>query len=409
MKTSSISVGHLPIESSNTCERPMRNPVGSPIWQNASKGRMMSKTIQLSHLIRKASAAVLILLLGSTVALSQSLTFGVVGDTGKLNDDLRAIALQMSNYHTNKTQLEFVLLLGDNVYDDGIGQGLATHFEGPFKGLLDPGVKFYAVLGNHDIRKPEGIKLQTEYAHFNMGGRRFYSFTMVDGSVEFFGLDSTALSEEAEKLVDANLKRLRPIRDRSARTLTALRATRAPVSNAEKKLAAVDAKIVESEQFLQVMRAVKEDQLAWLDKALANSSAKWKIVFLHHAIFSSAYKRFPLKGHGKDKDVLRLRKLLHDRFVQHKVDVVFGGHDHVFEKTKVQVSPVTNHKITYITSGAGSKLRKRDLDRKNWFFEFGEDRKHSFLVVHLGSNKMEIDVVGKNGQNLFPRFSITKP
>lgn len=367
--------------------------------------------LQTSHcLSRNLPAAISIILLTAAIALSQSLTFGVVGDTGEPTRDLNAIAQQMNNYHMSKGKLDFVLLLGDNVYGDGIGKGLTVHFERPFKGLVDARVKFYAVLGNHDIRK--GTQLQTNYPHFNMGGRRFYSITMGDGLVEFFGLDSTALSEEAEKLVEANLKKLTRVKENTLNTLTTRRPTastrraREAIAKQEQRLKVVESKIIESEQFLNEIRTVKESQMSWLDTSLSNSSAQWKIVFLHHAIFSSAYKK---RGHGKDKDVLRLRKVLHEKFVRHKVDVVFGGHDHVFEKTKVQVSPVTNHKVTYITSGAGSKLRGGDLDKKNWFFEFGEDRKHSFLVVYLSTNKMEIDVVDKQGKNIFPRFSITKP
>ena len=66
--------------------------------------------------------------------------------------------------------------------------------------LLDAGVKFYAVLGNHDIREEEGWKAQINYPHFNMGGRRFYSVTVADGLVEFFALDSTSLSEEGGEI-----------------------------------------------------------------------------------------------------------------------------------------------------------------------------------------------------------------
>ena len=366
--------------------------------------------IELLHLhrrMRRVSAALLIVLLSSAIALSQTLTFAVVGDTGEPNEAVKAIAQQMSSYHTNKSRLEFVLLLGDNIYSNGVGQGLVVHFERPFKGLLDSGVKFYAALGNHDIQKPEGIKMQTNYALFNMGGRRFYSFKTPDGMVEFFALDSTALSEEAEKLVDFNLKKLTATRDITEKRLDTLGATapKIALAKAEERLAAVNSKITESEQFLNEIRKVKSEQLPWLDQALASSTARWKIVFLHHALFSSAYKN---QGHGKDAAVLRLRKLLSEKFVQHKVDVVFGGHDHVFEKTKVQVSPVTKHKITYITSGAGAKLRKGDLDKKNSFFEFGEDRKYSFLVVHLDTTKMDVDVIDKLGNNIFPRFSITK-
>ena len=370
---------------------------------------MMSQLLQ-RH--RKGLGAILIILLTAAIAFSQSLSFAVVGDTGDPGENLDAIAQQMSSYHKTKSPLEFVLLLGDNIYDDGVGDGLTKHFERPFKGLLDAGVKFYAVLGNHDIKRPEGIQAQTNYANFNMGGNHFYSFKKADGLVEFFALDSTALSEEAEKLVDANLTRLTAIRETTMKALTALRPAattrraKAATARQEKKLEVVDSKISESEQFLSKIRAVKASQMSWLDTALANSTAQWKIVFLHHSIFSSAYKN---GGHGREQKVLRLRKVLHEKFVHHKVNVVFGGHDHVFEKTKVQVSPVTNHKITYMTSGAGSKLRKGDLDKKNGFHQFGEDRKYSFLVVRLSATQMEIDVIDKDGKDVFPRFAITKP
>lgn len=180
----------------------------------------------------------------------------------------------------------------------------------------------------------------------------------------------------------------------------------------EAKLRGVESQIKTSENFLQEINAVKSEQLRWLEEALPKSAARWKIVFLHHAIFSSAYKRPWFKGgpgHGKDSGVLALRAMLHDKLMDGKVDVVFAGHDHVFEKTRAQQS-ATGHNITYITAGAGSKLRKGDLDKKkSKFFEFGEDSKHSFLVVHLSDSRMDIDVVDRTGKNIFPRFGITKP
>ena len=278
-------------------------------------------------------------------------------------------------------------------------------------------MKFYAVLGNHDVREEHGWKAQINYPQFNMGGHRFYSFKMGDGLVEFFALDSPSLTEEAEKLVEANLKKLERTKAATERSLRRLRpslakpSVRATINKQAATLQVVDSQIKTSQDFLKETRTAKSEQSVWLDEALANSNARWKIVFLHHAIFSSAYKR-PLfkggRGHGKDPGVLKLRALLKDKFMQNKVDVVFAGHDHVFEKTRAQVSTATGHKITYITSGGGSKLRKGDLDRKNWFFEFGEDRKHSFLVVRLGDNEMDVDVIGPMGESVFPTFRIPK-
>ena len=367
----------------------------------------MRKVLTPAFMTRVA-AALLFICVTSVIALPQTLTFAVAGDIGD-EGDIPAIAGQMAKYRQTKGTFEFVLLLGDNIYSDGLGKGLKKHFEDPFKELLDGGVKFYAVLGNHDIRK--GLKAQIDYPNFNMGGRRFYSFKMGDNFVEFFALDSTSLAEEAEDLVEENLKKLQKTRDVIDKSLTVLRTIaptageKAQMTNQEKKLAITEARILEAEEFLKETRTAKSEQLDWLETALANSTARWKVVFLHHAIYSSAYKRFPLHGHGKDKTVLALRDLLKDKFMQNRVDVVFAGHDHVFEKTKIQKSATTGHQITYITSGAASELREGDLDKKKSpFFEFGEDSQHSFLVVRVNNNDMQIDVVNRKGENIFPRF-----
>ncbi|MEP7272041.1 MAG: hypothetical protein ABI882_11095, partial [Acidobacteriota bacterium] len=58
--------------------------------------------------------------------------------------------------------------------------------------------KFYAVLGNHDIRR--GGETQIKYDKFNMEGKNFYSFTKGDGLIEFFALDSTVLDTEVTSL-----------------------------------------------------------------------------------------------------------------------------------------------------------------------------------------------------------------
>ncbi|HYJ86070.1 MAG TPA: metallophosphoesterase [Pyrinomonadaceae bacterium] len=357
-------------------------------------------------------SALLLVNLTALVAVSQSLTFAVVGDTGEEGKDQRAIAAQMNNYRNTKGKFDSVLLLGDNIYPDGIGKGLEKEFALPFKALLDAGVKFYAVLGNHDIREEEGWKAQVNYPKFNMGGRRFYSFKMGDGLVEFFALDSTALSEEAEELVLKNMARLERAKATTERSLRTMRSG-AAINTRRSRLARVNSQMTNSQNFLTEMRAAKSEQLQWLEEELPRSNARWKIVFLHHAIYSSAYKRSWFKGgpgHGKDKGVLKLRALLKDRFMDSKVDVVFAGHDHVMEKTKAQKSPTTGHQITYLTVGGGSKLRKGDLDKKKSpFFEFGEDSKYSFLVVRLGLQQMNLDVIDTKGKNIFPTFSISKP
>jgi len=114
--------------------------------------------------------------------------FAVVGDFGTGEADEFAVGAQMLEAH-HKASLDLVLAVGDNIYPNGSARYFGKHFEEPFAGLLKEKVKFYAVLGNHDIEA--GRTDQLNYPLFNMGGSNYYVISRGNGLVDFFMLDST--------------------------------------------------------------------------------------------------------------------------------------------------------------------------------------------------------------------------
>jgi 3',5'-cyclic AMP phosphodiesterase CpdA len=114
--------------------------------------------------------------------------FAVIGDWGTGDHDGVGTARQMFAAH-QRTSFDFIIAAGDNIYPNGSGRYFGKHFEQPFAGLLKDQIKFYAVLGNHDV--DEGRQDQCQYPLFNMGGQNYYKFARSNGMVEFFMLDST--------------------------------------------------------------------------------------------------------------------------------------------------------------------------------------------------------------------------
>lgn len=76
--------------------------------------------------------------------------FIAVGDTGKGNADQRKVAIAMRDVCAAKG-CDFVLMLGDNIYDTGVSSVTdpqwQTKFEQPYS---DVNLPFYVALGNHD-------------------------------------------------------------------------------------------------------------------------------------------------------------------------------------------------------------------------------------------------------------------
>lgn len=112
----------------------------------------------------------------------ESLHFAVLGDTGTGGREQYQIGELATKYRAG-FPFDFVILLGDNMYGGEKPSDFERKFEKPYEALLKEGVKFHAVLGNHDDPS------QSRFKGFNMNGERYYTFKPRDG-VRFFALDS---------------------------------------------------------------------------------------------------------------------------------------------------------------------------------------------------------------------------
>jgi Calcineurin-like phosphoesterase len=138
-----------------------------------------------------------------------SVRFAAIGDAGRGHPPQYEVSAQMQAYR-KVFDYDFVLMLGDNVYDGGTPEFYRTRFELPYKPLLADGVKFYATIGNHDDPN------QPFYPPFNMGGERYYTFkppsllTRAIGTgsdVRFFMIDTERLDRPELEWIDREMGR----------------------------------------------------------------------------------------------------------------------------------------------------------------------------------------------------------
>ena len=125
-------------------------------------------------------------------------------------------------------------------------------------------------------------------------------------------------------------------------------------------------------------------QINWLDSALGESTAVWKIPVFHHPIYSSG------KKHGSDES---LRRVLEPVFVRHSVPVVFSGHDHVYQRVTPQQG------VQYFVSGAGGKIRAGNLKRDT-LVAAGYDGDSHFMVLEADASRFKFKAINSQGETI---------
>jgi hypothetical protein len=215
---------------------------------------------------------------------------------------------------------DFAIQLGDNIYPDGADANDGKDDQKRMNDLIlkplqplfaqNTELVVYSALGNHDWKSSrKGVALQTQWMqsqpNFHMDTLGYYQYKMGQpgNDVEFFVLDTNMLLS-AQPIYEIPLNA-----DGSETELQ--QAKRQHLGEFE-----------HAESHENPLNGEAEKQLEWLSQGLAKSTAKWKLVYGHHILWSIGGTKYS-EGHV-------LRKLIMPTLCQY-ADAYIAGHEHDLE------------------------------------------------------------------------------
>ena len=258
-------------------------------------------------------------------------SFLAFGDSGSGSPEQLELAAQM-----DKLSPDLVVHMGDMV-ESGLDADADAQFFKPYAGLLSR-TPFFLALGNHDygadIRTDAGKGfLKTNYVPFHsvpLTGQPPHYYFFDVANARFFVLDTNSFY---------------------------------------------------GAKFAPDLRPGSK-QYKWLDYYLGKTEKEWKFVVVHEPVYSTG-------AHSAPDDEL---KALEPLFLKHKVDLVFQGHDHNYERT----TPVKNglpdeeDGIVYVTLGGGGSTLYIQRRNEAWSEKFLPVYHFAFLEVNDKSLNMSV-------------------
>jgi len=271
-----------------------------------------------------------------------ALNFLVIGDWGEHSSGQIAVSQAMAHV-ADEIGSDFVISTGDNFYSRGVESVTDPQWTQTFEAAFAaPSLQtpWYAVLGNHDYRGSVDAELDYTIAspRWQMPSRYWRSdMNLGAETASFFFLDTFPLTH-----------------------LPSLRA-RVPMLGD---------------------RDEAQEQLRWLERALAASNARWKIAVGHHLILSSG-------SHGGSETLYDHVRPLLERY---GVRAYFNGHDHNLEY-------LSDGGVSYICSGAGSEAREVRAPLAQTRFAYG--RGPGFVSCRLNSETLIVRFHDATGAVLY--------
>lgn len=123
-------------------------------------------------------------------------------------------------------------------------------------------------------------------------------------------------------------------------------------------------------------------ELSWLQDKLKSSTAKWKIAYFHHPLYTCA------KFHGPDID---LRNQLMPLFTQYGINAVWYGHEHVYERLKPQQG------IYFFLEGESGQLRYHNI-RESCDLDLARfDTDRTFMLVEVDGDQLNFQTITRTG------------
>lgn len=126
-------------------------------------------------------------------------------------------------------------------------------------------------------------------------------------------------------------------------------------------------------------------QLSWLQDKLKGSTARWKIAYFHHPLYTCA------KFHGPDID---LRNQLMPLFTQYGVNAVWSGHEHVYERLKPQQG------IYFFLEGDSGQLRYHNIRESCDLDQTRFDTDRTFMLVEVNGDQLYFQTISRTGATI---------
>jgi acid phosphatase len=271
-------------------------------------------------------------------------SFAVLGDWGRDTPEQHHVAAAMGRAAAQANS-DFVLAIGDNFYSDGVASTTDPLWQSVFEGVYThPAlqVPWYALLGNHDYRgSPQA---QIDYAATSKRWRmpaRYYQVAdaaLPRADVDLFAIDTSPFVERYREKTDEPIGRNTSSQDTAV-------------------------------------------QLAWLDHALSQSRAKWKLVTGHHPIRSGG------SGHGDQPEIIaRVQPILK----RYGVQAYIAGHDH-------DLQHIRRDGIDMIQCGGGMEARPVSPVQGTRFCRAAA----GFGMVQVTGDLLSFDLRDERGASLY--------
>lgn len=300
---------------------------------------------------RSALAGIAGAVIGTTLlrrdatAAEPSVNFLVVGDWGRDGaSHQRDVAVQMATA-ASALGSRCIVSVGDNFYDNGVATTSDPQWRSSFEDVYDAPslqIPWYVALGNHDYRgSPQAqIDYSAQSSRWRMPARYF----KVDGAalgapyLDLFFIDTSPLVHQYRDDVEDAIARNVHSQD-------------------------VDA------------------QLHWLNHALGQSVARWKLVVGHHTLRSGGSK------HGETAEVVQLVEPI---LIKHRVTAYINGHDH-------DLQHIRRRHLNCIVSGAGSEVRPVDAVAGTLFCA----ARSGFASMTCSPESLDLQFLDLAGQTLY--------
>lgn len=273
------------------------------------------------------------------------LRFLVLGDWGRKGScGQKQVARQMGST-AQAEKIDFVVSVGDNFYQNGVKDTADRHWRKSFERVYDAPalqVPWYVVLGNHDYRG--NVQAQLDY------GKAHARWQMPE---RYYALQKSLPGGEQVLLVfmDSN-----PLMGRYHR---------------------------DAANYGDLAQQDTAAQLRWLRQTLAGSTARWKLVFGHHPLYTSGPR------HSSTHDMQRATEAI---FRETGVDAYFCGHEH-----DLQFNQPDPQGTYYFISGGGSERRPTG---RAPFTRFSASER-GFMSVALSDAQMTVTIINGKGKVLY--------